>query len=124
MVRALLTVLRHPYAVAVGRRLLDQPGRYLVLALLRHALDQRPVGLLGVAPAKSLGELHRRKAGAGDDQHARRVAVEAVHQPRLLALGIAPSLQHVVDMADHTRTALHGKPGRLVEDEDFWILVD
>ena len=74
--------------------------------------------------AERLGKLHGGEPRAGDDQHAGRVAVEPVHQTRLLALLVAPGFQHVVDMADDARAALHGEAGRLVEDKDFRIFVD
>ncbi len=123
MVGALLAVLGDPHAVAIGRLLLDQPGRDLVLALRRHALHQRPVGLLGLACPKRLGELHRRQPRARHDENARRVAVEPMHQPRLLALLVAPGLQHGIDAARDARAALHGEPRRLVEDEHFRVFV-
>ena len=91
---------------------------------LRHALDQRPVGLLGVAAAEGFGELHRGKARARHHQHARRVAVEPVDEARLLALLVAPGLEHVVDVARDARAALHREAGRLVEDEHLGVLVE
>ena len=46
-------------------------------------------------------------ACAGNDENARRVAVEPVNKPGLFALLVAPGFQHVVDMAIDARTALH-----------------
>ena len=70
MVGALLAMLGDAHAVTVRSCLLDQPGRDLVLALRRHALDQGPIGFLGLTRPECLRQLHRSKAGAGNDQHA------------------------------------------------------
>ena len=107
-----------------GPVLLGEPGRDLVLVRLRHALDQRPVDLPRRARAERLRRASGRKARARDDQDARRVAVEAVDQARLLALAVAQRLEHGVDMAREARAALHGQPRRLVEDEDLVVLVE
>ena len=46
-----------------------------------------------------------------------------MNQARLLALGVAPGLQHAVDMARDAGTALHRQAGRLVEHEHLVVLV-
>ncbi|MNL89268.1 hypothetical protein D3C87_2194780 [compost metagenome] len=46
-----------------------------------------------------------------------------MHEARLLALLAGPGLKHLVDMTGQARAALHGKPGRLVEHEHLFVLV-
>lgn len=123
MVGAVLAVLGDAHAVAVDGRLLDEPGRNLVLVLARHALDQRPVGLFGVALAEGGRQLLRRAARAGDNENTRCVAVETVNKPRLLALRAGPGFEHLVDMPGHTRAALHRKTRGLVEYDYLFVLV-
>jgi hypothetical protein len=123
MIGPVLAMLGDADPVAIRRLFLDEPGRDAAFPLLRDALDQRPVGLLGIAAAECLGKLHRGKARAGNDQHARRVAVETMHKARLLALLVAERFQHVVDMAHDARAALHRKTGWLVENEHGRVLV-
>ncbi len=123
MVGALFAMFGDAHTVAVRRLFLDQPGGDLVFTLGRNALDQRPVGLFRLAGAERLGEFHRRKPCAGDHQHAGGVTVEAVDEARLLALLVAPGLQHVVDVAGNARAALHRQSCRLVEDKNLVVLV-
>ena len=90
----------------------------------RYAGADRPVDLFRIAFAEGLRERHRRTARTRHDEHAGGLAVEPVNETRFLALLVAEGIQHFVDMARNAGTALHGKPGRLVEDEDFRIFVD
>ena len=64
------------------------------------------------------------KACLGDQQAARRVLVDPVHKPWLLALGIAHHLQHLIDVSRRAGAALHRKPERLVQHENIVVLVD
>ncbi len=48
--------------------------------------------------------------------------VEAMHQARVLALGVAQRFEHPIDMFGHARTALHGKAGRLVQHQHVVVL--
>ena len=64
-----------------------------------HALDQRPVDLLGAARAEGLAELGGDLARLGDQQHAGGVAVEPMNQRRTFAALVAQRLQHAVDVA-------------------------
>jgi hypothetical protein len=86
-------------------------------------INQRPIGLLGVALAEGGRQLLRGAARAGDDENAGGVAVEAVHEARLLALRAGPGLQHLVDMPVDARAALHGDAGRLVQHDDLVVLM-
>ncbi len=59
----------------------------------------------------------------GDQQHARRVAVEAMHETRPLAAeAIGHAGEHAVDMPLGAAAALDGKTERLVEHEDMLVL--
>ena len=91
---------------------------------LGHALDQRPVDLLRRPLAEGLGELLRGEPGARDDEDAGGRPVEAVDQPRLLALRVAERFEQRIDVAGQARAALHGESRRLVEDEDVVVLVE
>ena len=108
VVGAVFAVLGDAHAVAVRRLFLDQPGGDLVFALARHALDQRPVGLLGVALAEGRRQLLRGATGAGDHQDAGGVAVEPVDEARLFALRAGPGLEHLVDVPVDAGAALDG----------------
>ena len=104
---------------------LGEEGRDAALPRLRHAGDQRPVDLARRARAEGLGERGRGEARLGDQQAARRVLVEPVHQPRPLAVhaGLAQHLQHAVEMARGARAALHREAHRLVEHQHVVVLV-
>ncbi len=91
--------------------------------LARHASYQRPIGLLGIALAKRCRQLLRGASGAGDDKNAGCIAVEAMHQPRLLALRAGPCFEHLVDIPRHAGPALHGKTGRLVQDDHLVVFM-
>ncbi|MNV88076.1 hypothetical protein D3C71_1822500 [compost metagenome] len=70
VVGTVFAVFGDAHTVAIRRLLLDEPGGDAVFALARHALDQRPVGLFGVALAEGGGQLLRCTPGAGDHQNA------------------------------------------------------
>jgi hypothetical protein len=72
--------------------------------------------------AERTGERARCKTGLGDQQAAGRFAVETMNETRLLALGVAHHLQHLIDMLRHARTALHGKTRGLVEHHQIVVL--
>ena len=60
----------------------------------------------------------------GDEQHAGRVAVEAVHEARALAAeAVGHAGEHAIDVPLGSAAALHGEAERLVEDEDMLVLV-
>ncbi len=124
VIGAFLPVPGDAHPVAIRCLLLHEPVRYLAFAPFRHALDQRPVGLLRLAGTKRLGELHGREPCPGNDQHAAGVAIEPVHQSWLLTLPVAPRLEHRIDAPGDTGAALHGESGRLVEDEHLVVLVE
>ncbi len=45
-----------------------------------------------------------------------------MHQPRLLALGVAHHFQHLIDVPRGAGTALHGETGGLVQYHDIGVL--
>jgi hypothetical protein len=55
---------------------------------------------------------------------ANRVLVEAMHQPRPLAVRVAQHPEHAVEMARGAGTALHRKPHRLVEHQHVGVFVE
>ena len=50
--------------------------------------------------------------------------VQPVHQPRLLALGVAHHFQHVVDISRDAGAALHGEARGLVQHHDIGVLIE
>ncbi len=124
MARVVVAMAGDAHALALGSALLGEISRDAALVWLRNALDQCPVDLARRALAEGAGELGGGKPGARDHQNAAGVAIEPVDEARLLALGIGQRLEQAVDMARQARSALHGEPGRLVEDEDFPVLVE
>jgi hypothetical protein len=88
-----------------------------------HAGDERPIDLPGRAGAEGLGERHRREPGLGDDEAARRVLVEPVDEPRLLARLVAQRLEQAVDVPLGARAALDGEAVGLVEHQHVSVLV-
>ena len=67
----------------------------------------------------------RRFARQRDEQHAGRVAVEAVDETRALAAeAVGHAFEHAVDVLAGAGAALHRKPERLVQDEDVQVLVE
>ena len=121
---ALVAVLGDAHDGIVLALLLREESRDAALLRLRQARHQRPIDFARRPRAERAGEMRSRKARLGDQQAARGLAIDAVHEARLLALGIAHHLEHLVDVPRHARAALHGKAGRLVEDEDVVVFVD
>ncbi len=109
-------------AVLAHARPLGEEHRDASLRRLRHAFDQRPVDLLGVARAENRAELGGDLARLGDQQHARRVAVEPMRQHRPLALLVAQRLEHAVDMPLGARAALHRQAEGLVQHHQVAVL--
>jgi hypothetical protein len=67
------------------------------------------------------------KAGGGtgtarEQQDARCVAIEPVHETRTILAFEAQGVQHAVHVPRLTRSSLHRKPGRLVEDDDVVVM--
>ena len=90
----------------------------------RHAFGQRPVDLGRVALPERFAEGRRRRRRPGDDQDARRIAVQPMHQPRLLLLAESEELEQPVDMPGDAAAALRGEPRRLVENQNRRILMN
>jgi hypothetical protein len=123
--RALLAVAGHAHAgIALAALLLDEVGRDAALPDPGHAGDQRPVDLSGRAGTEGLGERHRREAGLCDDEAARGVLVQPVHEARLLARLVAQGLEQAVDVALGGRAALDGKAEGLVEHQHVGVLIE
>ena len=108
---------RLPHALALGEKHRDAP-----LRRLRHALDQRPIDLLRPARAEDLAKLRRHLARFGDQQHARRVAVEPMNENGPIAFLVGERLKHAVDMARGPRAALDREAVGLVEHHHVAIL--
>jgi hypothetical protein len=69
-------------------------------------------------------QLLGRPGGAGDDQQAARVAVEAVDEAGPLAAALGQGVEEPVDVAGRAGAALDGEPRGLVEREEVGLLVD
>src|SRR5690606_30337829 len=111
----LLAGERLAHTVAIGARGLDESGLDLALRWFRHTFHQRPVGLRGGAGLEDAAELGGDVATFGDEQHAGRVTVEAVDEPRPVAEAIDHPGEKPVDMPLRARAALDGNAERLVE---------
>ncbi len=93
--------------------------------LRRHADDDRPVELLGLAIAERVGQALGRLPGARDQQQAAGVLVEPMDQPRPLLEAEAQRIEHAVDMA--LRCPLPpctARPGGLLSTITWSSLVD
>ncbi len=85
-----------------------------VLRQLRQADNGRPIDLARRLVAKGAGEEGRRGRGARDQENARGVLVEPVHQARPLGAVEAQGVEQAIDMAPGLGAALRRQPGRLV----------
>ena len=93
-------------------------------AHLRLRDHHGPVGLLDLPAAEGAGQPGGGLGGAAEDQHARGVAVEPMHQAGAL-LGLElQGVQHGVEVAQDARAPLHRQPMRLVEHHDAVIAID
>ena len=124
MACALLAMAGNAHERIVCPRLLDEEGRDASLARLGHAGDERPVDFSRRARAEGLGQRRGGKPRLGDEQAPRGILVEAVHQARALAVGIAQRFEHSIDMTRGARAALHRKPHGLVEHQHVGIFVE
>ena len=86
--------------------------------------DDGPVGLLDVAASEQGGELAGGAGGAGEQQDAGGVAVEAVDQAGAVFGAEAQRVQHGVEVAGDAGAALDRQAIGLVEDQDVVVLVD
>ena len=120
-VRLLAARLHHHAALAVrGGELVQR--QLDVLALVDPvAVDGGQVALVGQAVAHLRVQVGQGRALLGDQEQARGLAVEAVHQFQELGLRTrrAQLLDHAIG---HARAAVHGHAGRLVDDEQVRIL--
>jgi hypothetical protein len=112
--------LAHAVAIRPGR--LDQRRLDLALRRLRHPFYQRPVGLCSGSGLEDAPEPGRGIAALGDQQHACRVPVEAMDEPRAIAEAIRHPGQDAVDVALGARAALHGDAERLVQHHHGLVL--
>ena len=122
MAGALVAVLGDAHDGVFLVLFLGEIGRDAALLRLRHAGNQRPVDFSRRAFAERARELGGGEARLGDQQTARGILVEPMHQARLLALGVAHHFQHAVDMAHGAGAALHGEAGRLVQHHHVGVL--
>ena len=105
-------------AIAADRRL-DPAG-----ARRRLAADERQVGALEGAAANERREPLVRLLGAGDDHEPRRVAVEAVDDPRAALLTACDQAGELVDerAGGATGTRMDDEARRLVDDGEMLVL--
>src|SRR5436305_14754429 len=81
------------------------------LAQLRQPNRDRPIDLSGGLVAKRPGEERRSGGIAGDQQDARSVLVETVHETRPPLTLEAQPVEQRIDMPVPGGAALHGEPG-------------
>ena len=108
---------RAPGRLASGRSIAPS-------GLRRHADHDGPVELLGLTVAERLGQALGGLPGAGDQQQAAGILVEAMDQPRPLLEAEAQRVEHAVDVPLRAGPALHRQPRRLVEDDDVIVAMD
>ena len=107
-------------ALPVGQQVFVQRGVDHLLVGRPDAGHQGQVGLAGFALAELVLQLGQRRALLGHQQDARGLAVQAVHQ--LQELGLGPRLAQLLDHTEaHTRAAMHGHAGRLVQGDQVVI---
>ena len=81
----------------------------------RCASDERQIGFFHVLLLEGTGQMPRRNTVFRQQQHARCVLVDAVHQPHSVLVPLGKRLKQAVDMANCSRPALNGKARRLVD---------
>jgi hypothetical protein len=117
-------VQRHPRAVA---QVASDGSVYGPLVLRQVSLEQRQVNARDAPCRHESHEAPVRVVAAGDDEQARSVAVEPVHDAgtKLVAAGDAP-LQEAVHQGAVlvARCRVHDYAGRLVDDQEPVVLVD
>src|SRR5581483_7859236 len=91
---------------------------------LRRADDGGPIDLARGLVAKGAGEMRGGGRGAGDQQDAARVLVEAVDQAWALVAVEAQSVEELVDMAGGVGADLRGEARRLVDDDRPVVAID
>src|SRR5262245_33781610 len=78
--------------------LFGEKRRYAALSRPGYSGDESPVDLACRARPKSFRQLRRSKPCLRDQQAARRILVQSVHQSRTLAVGATQSAEHAVDL--------------------------
>ena len=119
----------HRHALAIGRVATD---RALDSARVgaRHAAHQRAVDALDAVILELRGERDVRGVALGDDQHARRAAIEPVHDAGPQHAADAGEIAAVVQQRVHERAArvtgrrMHDEPGGLVDHDQVGVLVE
>ena len=109
-----LTFRVHRHHLAARPAAFQQRALHLQ-RLGRRAGDKRQIGFLHILLLESAGQMPRRNAVPCQQQHARRVLVDAVDEPHAVLVPLGKRLKHAVDMAACSRPALNGKAGRLVD---------
>ena len=111
----------HQFAIAdaaLGQRQLDH-----ALARLRIAGDDGPIGLLRAPLGEGARQPGRRVRRLAEQQHARGIAVEPVHQPRPLQ-PLAPGRQQPVHVLGGLGAALDRQARGLVQRQHVLVLVE
>ena len=83
-----------------------------------------PIGFLRIPPAKSRGQAGSGGGGAPQDQNARCVLVQPMHQARAFFITKAQRIQHAIHMPRNPRPALHRQALGLVYRDHGGIAVD
>ena len=90
----------------------------------RHPGHQRPIGLARRPAGKGFGEKCRRACGPRQQQNARGVLVEPVHQFRATGPVEDQRIEQTVDMFGGRGAALRRQPRRLVDHNGLRVAVD
>ena len=86
--------------------------------------DDRPVGLLHRPAAECRRELRCGARRAGEQQHARGVTVQPVHQARAIRRTEAQRIEQRVQMMGDARPALHRHAVRLVQHQQVIVAME
>ena len=103
---------------------LGQEERDAPLRGLWHTFHHRPINLLRLARAKEFAQVGCHFARTRNEQHARCIAVQSMHEQRAITFGIGHRHEHAVNMVLGARAPLHRQTIRLVEHDDVLVFKD
>ena len=103
--------------------------RFDAAARGRNAATERPVFLIDFAVLKGRRQDFVRRVGFGDQHHARRVFIEAMHdaaamqRPQIGKRNLARPQQIDERDLDFARARMHAQVARLVDDQNIVVLI-
>src|SRR5579859_510571 len=116
-----LAVLRDRDVLALPRAALREREPYTLALVAKAPGHSRQVALVHVAIAQHAMQLRQRGAPLRDEQHARRLAVEAMDEFQEACFGTHRA-QRFDDAVRDAAAAMHGEPRGLVDREQRLVL--